>query len=121
MLGLTRAWRDVDVRSSGAVPAESSPDVNATRSLHESLIELLPDAVLALDIAVGRFVLANAAAERLLGSTRGQLARLSLRDLVRPWDVAQVDRVEAALSTDRQWRGELWLRRQDGTFVPTDV
>jgi PAS domain S-box-containing protein len=95
--------------------------VDATRSLHESLIEMLPDAVLALDVELGRFAIANLAAERLLGLTRAQLARLSLRDLVRPWEVAQLERVEATLRTQGAWRGELWLKRQDGTFVPTDV
>ena len=42
------------------------PGVDATRSLHESLIEMLPDAVLALDVELGRFAIANLAAERLL-------------------------------------------------------
>ena len=103
------------------IPAESVPGAQTARSLHESLIELLPDAVLALDVQAGLFVLANAAAERLLSTPRGQLSKLGLRDLVRPWDVAQLARVEAALASDGQWRGELWLRRGDGTFVPTDV
>src|SRR5581483_1003468 len=31
------------------------------------------------------------------------------------------ERIEAALATEGQWRGELWLKRQDGTFVPTEV
>jgi PAS domain S-box-containing protein len=96
-------------------------DFSATRSLHESLIELLPDAMLALDVQGGRFVLANVAAERLLATTRTQLTQLGLRDLVRPWDLGQVARIEAALCIERQWRGELWLKRQDGTFVPTEV
>ena len=65
MLGLARGWGDLDVHSSIAAFAGSIPGVNAPRSLHESLIELLPDAVLALDVEVGRFVLANAADERL--------------------------------------------------------
>lgn len=95
--------------------------MDATRTLHESLIEMLPDAVLALDVESERVAIANLAAERLLGMTRAQLARLSLRDLVRPWDMAQVERAEAALRTQGTWRGELWLRRHDGTFGPTDV
>jgi PAS domain S-box-containing protein len=109
------------VPSSVAIPAASRPGASAPRSLHDSLIELLPDAVLALDIQGGRIVLANAAAERLLDTTRDHLFRLGLRDLVRPWDVAQVERVEAALVAEGQWRGALWLLRQDGTFVPTEV
>ena len=109
------------MRSSIGNPTGSRFGGDGPRSLHESLIELLPDAMLALDIESGRFVLANMAAERLLGVTRAQLSRLGLRDLVRPWDVAQLGRVEAALATEGQWRGELWLKRQDGTFVPVDV
>jgi len=89
--------------------------------LHESLIELLPDAVLALDVEGGRFVLANVAAERLLAMPRAQLTGLGLRDLARPWNLGQVERIEAALCIEGQWRGELWLKRQDGTFVPTEV
>jgi PAS domain S-box-containing protein len=95
--------------------------VDATRSLHESLIEMLPDAVLALDAEHGRCVIANLAAERLLGLSRDQVTRLGLRDLVRPWDVGQVDRIEAILRSEGAWRGELWLKRDDGTFAPTDV
>src|SRR5262245_50660730 len=89
--------------------------------MHESLIELLPDAVLAFDVEGGRFVLANAAAERLLGLPRSPLCRLGPRDVVRPWDTSQLERAEAALRNEGAWRGELWLKRQDGTFVPTDV
>src|SRR5690348_5768967 len=89
--------------------------------MHEALIEMLPDAVLALDVERGRFVLANTAAERLLDTSRGQILRLGLKDLIRPWDVGRLGRVEAALATEGQWRGELWLKRRDGTFVPTDV
>ena len=47
--------------------------VDPTRSLHESLIEMLPDAVLALDGEHGHVAIANVAAERLLGMTRAQL------------------------------------------------
>jgi GAF domain-containing protein len=89
--------------------------------MHEALIELLPDAVLALDVERGRFVLANAAAEHLLDTSRSHLLRLGLKELIRPWDIGQLGRVEAALATEGRWRGELWLKRQDGTFVPTDV
>jgi PAS domain S-box-containing protein len=89
--------------------------------LHESLIELLPDAVLVLDVEGGHFALANVAAERLLSMPRAQLSRLSLRDLARPWDLGLVERIEASLCIEGQWRGELWLKRQDGTFVPTEV
>lgn len=95
--------------------------MNATRSLHESLIEMLPDAVLALDVELGRFAIANVAAERLLGLTRAQLSRLGLRDLIRPWDLGQLEKVDATLRSHGAWRGELWLKRQDGTFVPTDI
>ena len=76
MLERARGWGDLNVRPSFASSAGSSPGANPPRSLHESLIELLPDAMLALDVQVGKFVLANAAAERLLGWTRGQLSRL---------------------------------------------
>jgi PAS domain S-box-containing protein len=96
-------------------------DAAPARSLHESLIEMLPDAVLALDVEVGRFVLVNSAAERLLDTPRAQLLRQGLRDLIRPWDTAQLERLETGLRTEAQWRGDLWLKRQDGTFVPTEV
>lgn len=109
------------MRSAVAAIGTSGPGAQTGRSMHEVLIEMLPDAVLALDVECGRFVLANTAAEHLLDTSRGQLLRLGLKDLIRPWDVGQPDRVEAALATEGQWRGELWLKRQDGTFVPTDV
>jgi GAF domain-containing protein len=119
--GLAWRWGGVEVRSAAAAVGTPGPGGSAGRSLHETLIEMLPDAVLALDLERGRFVLANAAAERLLDTPRGQIFRLGLRDLVRPWDVSQLGRVESALSTEGQWRGELWLKRQDGTFVPSEI
>ena len=67
--------------ASDAGSRDVRPGVDATRTLHESLIEMLPDAVLALDVESERVAIANLAAERLLGMTRAQLARLSLRDL----------------------------------------
>ncbi|MFN8636531.1 MAG: GAF domain-containing protein [Chloroflexota bacterium] len=91
------------------------------RSLHETLVEMLPDAVLALDAESDRVILANAAAERLLGTTRAELTRATLQSLIRPWDIGQLERVQAELRSSGAWRGELWLRRHDGTFVPTDV
>lgn len=97
------------------------PVIESSRSLHEALVELLPDAILVLDGVAGRFVLANAAAERLFGLPRHHLARLTLRDLVRPWDLGQLDHVNAVLRATASWRGDLWLRRQDGAYVPCDI
>ena len=82
--------------------------IESSRSLHESLVELLPDAILVLDESNGRFVLTNAAAERLFEMPRAQLTRLSLRDLVRPWDLGQLDHVEAALHNGKAM--DVWRR-----------
>jgi PAS domain-containing protein len=50
--------------------------------LHESLAEILPDAVLLLDVGAGRFMLANLAAEQMFGRGRSELAsRGPRRDL----------------------------------------
>jgi GAF domain-containing protein len=32
-----------------------------------------------------------------------------------------LDRVDAVLRSTGSWRGDLWLRRQDGTYVPCDI
>ncbi len=89
--------------------------------LHESLIEILPDGVLLLDVETERFILANLAAEQLFGRSRAELTGLGMRDLARPWDLARLELMRAALDASGVWNGELWLLRADGTYAPTDV
>ena len=95
--------------------------MSVTALLHESLVEILPDGVLLLDVDTGRFILANLAAEQLLGCSRAELTGLTLRDLARPWDLARLELMQAALDASGTWNGELWLLRADGTYAPTDV
>jgi PAS domain S-box-containing protein len=68
----------------------------------------------------GRFVDANAAALRLLGYDRDDLLSLAVPDIVvkgAEWAKGEY----ARLAREGRWRGEMELRRHDGSVVPVEA
>jgi PAS domain S-box-containing protein len=85
---------------------------------YHGLFEAGADAILIAD-AEGRYVEANAAAEELLGYTRAELIGMRVADVVvagAEW----ADREFARFRLEGRWRGELDLRRKDGSTVPVE-
>jgi PAS domain S-box-containing protein len=87
----------------------------------EVLITLLPEAYAAIDALTRRFVLVNAASERLLGYSKAELLNMTTADVVAPADGA---RLEIAYETfvpgtisQREWI----LRARDGRLIPAAV
>lgn len=82
------------------------------------ILDRLGDPILITD-EEGRFVHANPAATTMLGYPRSELLAMSIGDVTaRP-----VERIEAELTrfaADGSWRGEVELRRRDGTTVTVD-
>ena len=87
----------------------------------EQLVANWPDAVLVFDGDLRRYVIANAAAERLLGYTRDELLHKQPADLSHPDDAQEIPAVVAQVERDgsirRSWRG----LRKDGTVVETEM
>jgi PAS domain S-box-containing protein len=86
---------------------------------YRSLFESSPDAVLIAD-GDGRFVDANTAALRLLGYDRDDLFSLAVPDIaVKGAEWAEGE--YARLAREGRWRGEMELRRHDGSVVPVEA
>src|SRR5262249_15164368 len=87
--------------------------------LYRCLFESAADAILVAD-AASRYLDANAAATVLLGYSREELLRLRVPDVVArqtAWTEAEYGRFrEAGL-----WRGQLELRRRDGSTVAVEA
>ena len=90
----------------------------AERRYH-GLFDAAADALLIADTD-GRYVEANAAAEELLGYSRDELRRMGVAEVVvgQPEDT---DAEFARFRADGTWRGELELRRKDGSHVPVEA
>jgi PAS domain S-box-containing protein len=90
----------------------------AAERRYHGLFDAAADALLLAD-AEARYVEANAAAESLLGYTRDELRHMRVWDVL----VAPAEWIEswlAAHHAEGVWRGELELRRKDGTIVPVE-
>ena len=86
---------------------------------HAALVAALPDAVLVVD-AHGRCIDGNPAATALLGYTLEELRHLTPSDVIisEPgWLTTEARRFAAT----GRWRGDLKLRRKDGTAVPVSA
>lgn len=77
------------------------------------------DAILIAD-AEAHYLDANPAAEALLGYSRAELIEMSVPDVVAEESSWTKDEY-ARLQADGSWRGELELRRKDGTMVPVEA
>jgi PAS domain S-box-containing protein len=90
----------------------------AAERRYHGLFDAAADALLLAD-AEARYVEANAAAESLLGYTRDELRQMRVSDVVAAqpaWSEEEFARFRA----EGAWRGELELRRKDGTTVPVE-
>jgi PAS domain S-box-containing protein len=94
---------------------------------YQVLVEHAPDAIVVLDLGIGRFVTCNPAAERLFGMTRAELLRVGPLDVSppvqpdgRPSAPAAHEYIAQALAGG-QPRFEWTHRRADGTDVPCEV
>src|SRR5579884_4100027 len=90
-------------------------------ALYQALVEGALDAMLVVDRQTRRFVLANVAAERLLGYSRAELRSLGPRDLTPPEDLEAFDLAVAQLQAAGYWRGECRVRRKDGETLAVEV
>jgi PAS domain S-box-containing protein len=86
---------------------------------YAALFEAVSDAILVAD-AEGRYVDANPASEELLGYTRDELLQMQVSDIVAR-QPAWTDAEYARYQQQGQWRGELEVRRKDGTTVPVEA
>jgi PAS domain S-box-containing protein len=94
-------------------------EVQSAEARYRGLFEGAADAILSID-ADGRFRDVNAAATELLGYQRDELLGSCLEDLVPPGTDG------TALETlwcpqGGSWRGELELRRKDGSIIPVEA
>ena len=94
------------------------PSGSVFSPLDIEILDRLGDAVLVTDLD-GRFVEANLAATTMLGYPRAELLALAVRDLA-AWPAERVEAEFARLLADGYWRGELELRRKDGTTIMVD-
>lgn len=87
----------------------------------ETLIALLPEAYVAVDVETRRFVLANVAAERLLGYSQAELLHMSTADVVEAADGARLDLAYQTFVPGTISRREWVLKRRDGRLIPAAV
>src|SRR3954451_4235992 len=130
------AERDPGARPTGAVP-EGQPagqdagaelaDVRARLERAEALVEHAPDAIVILDVDLGRFVWVNAAAEQLFGMDREALLRIGPVEVSPPVqpdgrrsETAAREYLARAIAGARP-RFEWLHRRTDGRDVPCEV
>jgi PAS domain S-box-containing protein len=94
-----------------------SPDLSSL----EQLVLHSPDAVLVYDGAERRYVVANVAAEQLLGYTREEISRLHPGALSHPDDAEEIPSVIAAVERDGSVRRPWRARCKDGSIVATEL
>jgi PAS domain S-box-containing protein len=94
---------------------------------YQALVEHAPDAVVVLDLGLGRFVTVNPAAERLFGMSRAELLQVGPVEVSppvqpdgRPSAQAASEYIAQALAGE-QPRFEWTHRRADGTAVPCEI
>jgi PAS domain S-box-containing protein len=90
-----------------------------TERRYRGLFEGVADAILVADGAA-RYVDANPAATTLLGYSRDELLRLGVADVVvggAAWSQPEF----ARFVQDSEWRGDLEVRRKDGTTAPVEA
>jgi len=87
-------------------------------ALDVEILDRLGDAVMVTDLE-GRFIEANLAAATMLGYSRGELLSMSARD-VTAWPTERIEAEFERFLTDGYWRGEVELRRKDGSTITVD-
>jgi PAS domain S-box-containing protein len=94
------------------------PSGSVFSPLDVEILDRLGDAVLVTDLE-GRFIEANLAAATMLGYSRRELLSMSVRD-VTAWPTERIEAEFERFLTDGYWRGEVELRRKDGTTLTVD-
>jgi PAS domain S-box-containing protein len=92
---------------------------DATDTRYRSLFDDADDAIVLYDPG-RRIVEVNRSGSDLLGYPRHEVGQLRLDDLM-VTDAGQLDTVMSSLQGEGVWRGELELRRKDGTIVPVEA
>jgi PAS domain S-box-containing protein len=104
------------VPGGGDAREDDDADASSRRPLpYRELFDRMPDAVLVAG-ADARFVAANAAAQRLIGYTEDELCTLRIPDIVVDPSAATEEAFERFVR-EGAWRGQLELRRSDGSTV----
>ncbi|GIW04127.1 MAG: hypothetical protein KatS3mg059_0747 [Thermomicrobiales bacterium] len=91
---------------------------HAAEARYRALFEQAPDAVL-VSRADGRYVEANPAAAALLGYSREEILRMRIGDFSPHPDETHEGFVR--MQETGSWRGEVQIRRKDGTLVPVEA
>jgi PAS domain S-box-containing protein len=97
-----------------------APDAGQA-TLCQALVDGMSDAVLLLDPVTMQFVLANAAASRLLGYSVEHLRTMRPTLLSNAWDAAHVPEVVRVVAETGTWRGRWLLVHRQGQFVTVDL
>jgi PAS domain S-box-containing protein len=84
-------------------------------------IKTAPVASLMIEEGCPRYLLANTAAQQLLGYTRDELRRMSPADIIADGQKTAMASARRSLRESGRWRDELRLRRKDGTVVLVDA
>jgi PAS domain S-box-containing protein len=92
----------------------------ATLDQYQMLLDLAPDGIFVAD-SDGRYTFVNAAGCRLLGYSREELMRMTIRDLIPAEDLDRLLETKARLMRGETGVDEWRLRRKDGTWVPVEV
>ncbi|HET9671953.1 MAG TPA: PAS domain S-box protein [Actinomycetota bacterium] len=90
----------------------------APSTLDPEILDLLGDAVLITD-PEGAIIEANLAAAEMLGYPRAELLSRSVGDLT-TWPLERIEAELARLVADGYWRGQVELRRKDGSTLMAD-
>jgi PAS domain S-box-containing protein len=85
------------------------------------MIDLLPEAFVAIDVVTRRFLLANAAAERLIGYSQAELQLMSPADVLELADGARLEQAFETLSPGTVSRREWMMRTKHGQVFPIGV
>jgi PAS domain S-box-containing protein len=94
---------------------------DASTRLYWALVEALPDALLVVEAERRQYVVANAAAERLLGWPRAALLRMTPQDLTPPEDGPARAPALAILDATGAFTGSWRMVRADGKIITADV
>jgi len=85
-----------------------------------SLFEGAPEGIFIADLH-GRYTDVNAAGCGIVGYSREELVGMTIMNLIRPEDIARLERDKEQLLAGNAVVGEWLLRRKDGTYVPVEV
>jgi PAS domain S-box-containing protein len=87
----------------------------------QALIDALPEAFLAIDVSTRHFVLANAAAERLVGYSRAEIVAMTPMQICEPADAARLQYAFETIVPGTVSRREWVVRTRDGRALPIGV